>query len=96
MAKRRRTDRGTAAKLDQVLLELFAGQLLLEPAEAKLPGERAVRPVTAYGRRKGQAEEPPAGNKAEEGVRARARAAANRAKKLPGGEPPGSSKDQGG
>ena len=45
MAKRRRTDRGTAAELDQVLLELFAGQLLLEPAAAKLPREPALHPA---------------------------------------------------
>ena len=45
MAKRRQTDREKTADLDQILLELFAGQLLLEPAEAKLPGEPAVRPV---------------------------------------------------
>ena len=47
MAKRRRKDHGAAAQLDQVLLELFAGQLLLEPAAAKLPGNPAVRPVAA-------------------------------------------------
>ena len=39
MAKRRRRDQGMAAELDQVLLELFASQLLLEPVAAKRPGE---------------------------------------------------------
>ena len=47
MAKRRRTDQGTVVDLDQVLLELFAGQRLLEPAEVKLPDNPAVRPVAA-------------------------------------------------
>jgi hypothetical protein len=47
MAKHRRTDQEAAVALDQVLLELFAGQLLLEPAEAKRPGEPGVRPAAA-------------------------------------------------
>jgi hypothetical protein len=55
--KRRQTDRGAAAALDQVLLELFVGQLLLEPAEAKLPGGPAVRPAAA--RPAGGAQGPP-------------------------------------
>ena len=52
MAKRRQTDQRAAAQLDQVLLALFAGQLLLEPAEAKLPGDPAVRPAAARSPRK--------------------------------------------
>ena len=34
MAKRREVDRGEVLDIDQVLLELFAGQLLLERAAA--------------------------------------------------------------
>jgi hypothetical protein len=45
--KRRQTDRGAVAALDQVLLGLSAGQLLLEPVTAKRPGEPALRPVAA-------------------------------------------------
>ena len=45
MAKRRRTDREKITDLNQILLALFAGQLLLEPAEAKPPGAPAVHPA---------------------------------------------------
>jgi hypothetical protein len=45
MAKRREVDRGAVAAIDQVLLELFAGQLLLERAPG--PEEPAARPALA-------------------------------------------------
>ncbi len=45
MAKRRDVDRGDMADIDQVLLELFAGQLLLERAAG--PEEPAARPILA-------------------------------------------------
>jgi hypothetical protein len=45
MAKRREVDRGKVADIDQVLLELFAGQLLLERAVG--PEEPAARPARA-------------------------------------------------
>jgi hypothetical protein len=45
MAKRREVDRGKVADIDQVLLELFAGQLLLERAAG--PEEPAARPALA-------------------------------------------------
>ncbi len=45
MAKRREVDRGAVADIDQVLLELFAGQLLLERAPG--PEEPAARPALA-------------------------------------------------
>ena len=46
MAKRRQTDPEAAAALDQVLLGLFAGQLLLGRAEATvLPEDPAMRPA---------------------------------------------------
>lgn len=45
MVKRREVEREEAPDIDQVLLELFAGQLLLAPAEAKLPDDSAVRPT---------------------------------------------------
>jgi hypothetical protein len=78
MAKHRRMDHEAAAALDQMLLELFAGQLLLEPAGTKRSVDPAVRPVGA--RAKGMRRHRPT----------------TRAKKEPGGGPPGSSKDQGG
>jgi hypothetical protein len=43
MAKRRAGDRGKVADIDQILLELFAGQLLLEPAAG--PAEPVARPA---------------------------------------------------
>jgi hypothetical protein len=45
MAKRREVDRGKVADIDQVLLELFAGQLLLERAAG--PEEPVSRPALA-------------------------------------------------
>ena len=43
MAKRREVDRGKVPDIDQVLLELFASQLLLERAAG--PEEPALRPA---------------------------------------------------
>ena len=43
MAKRREVDRGDVPDIDQVLLELFAGQLLLERAAG--PEEPVSRPA---------------------------------------------------
>jgi hypothetical protein len=45
MAKRREVDRGDVPDIDQVLLELFVGQLLLERAAG--PEEPAARPALA-------------------------------------------------
>jgi hypothetical protein len=45
MAKRREVDRGKVADIDQILLELFAGQLLLERAAG--PEEPVSRPALA-------------------------------------------------
>jgi hypothetical protein len=45
MAKRRAGDRGKVADIDQILLELFAGQLLLERAAG--PEEPVSRPALA-------------------------------------------------
>jgi hypothetical protein len=45
MAKRRAGDRGKVADIDQILLELFAGQLLLERAAG--PEEPVARPALA-------------------------------------------------
>jgi hypothetical protein len=45
MAKRREVDRGKVTDIDQVLLELFAGQLLL--ARAAGPEEPVARPALA-------------------------------------------------
>ena len=45
MAKRREVDRGDVPDIDQVLLELFAGQLLLERAPG--PEEPVSRPALA-------------------------------------------------
>ena len=45
MAKRREVDQGEVPDIDQVLLELFAGQLLLERAPG--PEEPAARPALA-------------------------------------------------
>jgi hypothetical protein len=45
MAKRREVDRGKLADIDQVLLELFVGQLLLERAAG--PEEPVSRPALA-------------------------------------------------
>jgi hypothetical protein len=45
MAKHREVERGEVADIDQVLLELFAGQLLLERAAAS--EEPAARPALA-------------------------------------------------
>jgi hypothetical protein len=52
MAKHRQTDQRAVATLDQVLLELFAGQLLLEPVAAKRPGEPARHPTSGRSPRK--------------------------------------------
>jgi hypothetical protein len=43
MAKRRAGDRGKVADIDQILLELFAGQLLLERAAG--PEALVARPA---------------------------------------------------
>jgi hypothetical protein len=43
MAKRREVERGEVLDIDQILLELFAGQLLLERATG--PEEPAARPA---------------------------------------------------
>ena len=45
MTKRREVDRGDVPEIDQVLLELFAGQLLLERAAG--PEEPVSRPALA-------------------------------------------------
>ena len=45
MAKRREVERGEVLDIDQVLLELFAGQLLLERAAG--PEEPVLRPALA-------------------------------------------------
>ena len=45
MAKRREVDRGDVPDIDQVLLELFAGQLLLERAAG--PEAPVARPALA-------------------------------------------------
>jgi hypothetical protein len=52
MAKRRQVDRGKVANIDQVLLELFAGQLLLERApgpETPVARPARVQPVAKAG-----------------------------------------------
>jgi hypothetical protein len=55
MAKRRQVEQEAVLDIDQVLLELFAGQLLLERApgpEAPAPCPAKVRPVAKAGTRR--------------------------------------------
>jgi hypothetical protein len=55
MAKRRGVDRGEVPDIDQVLLDLFAGQLLLERApgpEAPVARPARVRPAAKAGTRR--------------------------------------------
>ena len=56
MAKRREVGRGKVAAIDQVLLELFAGQLLLERAAG--PEEPVSRPALARPAAKASARQP--------------------------------------
>jgi hypothetical protein len=53
MTKRREVDRGKVTDIDQVLLELLAGQLLLE--RAKLPGDPPPHPTSGRSPRKAKA-----------------------------------------
>jgi hypothetical protein len=55
MAKRRQVDRGEVTDIDQVLLELFAGQLLLERVpgpETPVARPARVQPVAKAGTRR--------------------------------------------
>jgi hypothetical protein len=55
MARRREMDRGEVPDIDQVLLELFAGQLLLERApgpEAPVSRPARARPAAKAGTRR--------------------------------------------
>ena len=57
MVKRREVERGTVPDIDQVLLELFAGQLLLKRApglEAPVARPAAARPAAKAGGRRGK------------------------------------------
>jgi hypothetical protein len=67
MAKRRQVDQGKVANIDQVRLELFAGQLLLERApgpEAPVSCPARVRPVAKAGTQRRRC---PAASSAREG-----------------------------
>ena len=67
MAKRRAGDRGKVADIDQILLELFAGQLLLERAAG--PEEPVSRPARARSAAKagGRRRRRPAASSAKDG-----------------------------